>query len=174
MRRRALILICAAAIVLAAFAVQFCAGGGIVPLWVRWQTVSLDTQPQIVLRAKKLRAEKNGETLWRMDAGVLTQDVLFCDIDHDGEEELLALCWKRGRYGAHRPFWVTEDETGYSQHIFLYDWTGETMQPIWMASDIGFDVASWSFDEQSRLCITARGGRQTHWDWLNWGLTNID
>lgn len=172
MKRRRLVLTAAAVVVLTAFAAVWRASG--VPLWVRWQTVTLEGEPEIVLRGKKLCAISNGETCWEMEDGVLTQDVLLCDIDHDGAQELLALCWKRGRYGAHRPFWVTEDERGYSQHIFIYDWTGQTIQPVWMASDIGLDAKSWRFDEDTRLAITDKDGRVSHWDWLSWGLCNID
>ena len=42
-----------------------------------------------------------------------------------------------------------------------------------MASDIGLDAATWQFDEQQRLVITERSGRESAWDWISWGLVRI-
>ena len=42
-----------------------------------------------------------------------------------------------------------------------------------MASDIGLDAAAWQFDEQQRLVITERSGRESAWDWISWGLIRI-
>ena len=146
------------------------------PGWVMWRESSLEAggeQPGLELQGRTLRAIEGEETLWRTEEGVQVQDFLFCDIDRDGGAELLLLCWKKGRYGDSRPFWVEEDEDSWSQHIFIYRWTGETMRPLWMASDIGREVVSWSFDETSRLTLTDRTGEVTAWDWVSWGLTNI-
>ncbi|CAH0539924.1 hypothetical protein [Oscillospiraceae bacterium] len=42
-----------------------------------------------------------------------------------------------------------------------------------MASDIGLDAASWRFDAQQRLVITERSGRESAWDWISWGLSEL-
>ena len=148
------------------------------PRWVPWQEARLTgTTPgepdEILLENRTLRVRTAGETVWETEPEVPVQDVLWQDIDHDGSRELLLLCWRQGRYGDSRPFWVEENDTSWSQHIFIYDWTGETMRPIWMASELGREVETWSFDETRRLMLTDRRGEETAWDWLSWGLTNI-
>lgn len=110
---------------------------------------------------------------WQSEDGIPVQDVLWEDIDHDDEPELLLLCWRRGKYGNSRPFWAEEDDNSWSQHIFIYDWDGAKMKPIWMASDLGREVVQWNFSQWDRLLLTDRNGTQTAWDWDTWGLTNI-
>ena len=164
----------------AAAVVFFCVESEDLPAdWIVWNTAELrghteQGEPEsIVLRNKRVTVRHNGEQVWQTEAEITVQDILWCDIDHDEQNELLLLCWKRGRYGANRPFWVTEDETDWSQHIYIYDWTDGAIQPIWMASDIGLEAETWQFDETRRLVITDRNGRTTAWDWVSWGLTGI-
>ena len=59
---------------------------------------------------RRITVEKEGKLIWSLPGEVLAQDFLFDDIDGDGQSELLVLCWKRGRYGKHRPTWVKSDE----------------------------------------------------------------
>lgn len=148
--------------------------GYLLPGWVSWQNQTLSGQEiTIRLEHKTVTVLQEHAVLWQSEEDIPVQDVLWADIDHDDEPELMLLCWKRGRYGESRPFWVTEEEKTWSQHIYIYDWTGETMKPIWMASDIGREVTQWRFTEEDRLLLTDREGTVTAWDWLSWGLRQI-
>lgn len=167
----------AAGILLLAFGVVklLQAQGYLLPSWIDWQSRAwTDGEITVELKSRSVTVLKDGVTLWQSDPSVPVQDVLWGDIDHDEEPELMLLCWKRGRYGESRPFWVTEDDRTWSQHIYLYDWTGETVKPIWMASDLGREVITWSFTEEDRLVVTDRQGNVTAWDWLSWGLRQIE
>lgn len=154
--------------------------GLFLPAWIEWEQADLSGDVQageperIVLKNGTVRVLHQGEVLWQSDRAVRVQSVLWCDIDHDGARELMLLCWKRGRYGQSRPFWVKEDEKTWSQHIFLYDCTAqEGIRPLWMASDIGMEATGWRFDEQRRLVLTDRQGGHSAWDWVSWGLSSI-
>lgn len=166
-------------LVVAAF-VLLLRNGSFLPAWISWETVQLQGRPEtgepeeITLERRTVTVFDQGEAVWQSDREIRVQDVLWGDIDHDGAKELMLLCWKRGRYGDSRPFWVKEDEKSWSQHIYLYDWTDGEIRPIWMASDIGMDAVSWSFDDSSRLVITDRNGTQSAWDWLSWGLSKLE
>ncbi len=152
------------------------AAASLPPGWISWQEKQLPRQsgqPALMLRDKALWAELDGEWTRQTGPELLVQDVLRCDIDRDGAPELLLLCWKRGRYGQSRPFWVEEDPPGWSQHIFIYRWTGQSLRPLWMASELGREVVQWRFDETERLQITDRRGQTTAWDWVSWGLSCI-
>ena len=128
---------------------------------------------EIILKDRTLTVINNGKTAFTTE-DLNVQDFLFGDIDYDGNGELMILCWRIGRYGTARPFWVKDDEKTWSQHIYIYDWTGSEMKAEWMASDIGMDVAGWSFDRVDRLLITETSGRITRWDWVSWGLSFIE
>ncbi len=157
--------------------------GYFLPEWIGWQERSIDCRSlpdyvpgrpeEILLSKRKVTVVSGGNTLWQSEKGVLVQDVLWCDIDKDGDNELLLLCWKRGRFGTSRPFWITEDKKTWSQHIFIYEWKEGRIAASWMASDIGREAEDWSFDEESRLSIRARDGEVTRWDWFSFGLEYI-
>lgn len=179
MSRRKIALLCAAAaLTLLAAAALIWRETLFLPAWAEWRSAQLacgaDGAPErIELSGGRVRVYSGGEPVWETEKHIRVQDVLWGDIDHDGEGELMLLCWRRGRYGKHRPFWVEKDEKSWSQHIYLYDWTENGIRPIWMASDIGLDAAAWRFDEQERLVITERSGAVSRWDWLSWGLERI-
>lgn len=144
------------------------------PLWVKWERKALSGGSlTITLQGRRVTVAEENAVLWQSEDGILVQDVLWEDIDHDDEPELLLLCWRRGKYGDSRPFWVEEDDDSWSQHIFLYDWLDGTAKPIWMASELGREVVRWSFSPRDRLLLTDREGEQTAWDWQTWGLTSI-
>lgn len=126
-----------------------------------------------MLANRRLTVQSGGRMAWQSPQDILVQDFLWCDINHDSENELILLCWRIGRYGQARPYWVKKDEKDWSQHIYIYSWENEAIRPLWMASDIGMDVHSFTFDEKQRLLITETNGRKTAWDWISWGLTLI-
>ena len=105
-------------------------GRMLLPLWIRWESAHIcgetAAEPdEILLRGRRATVCKGGAAVWQSERGIRVQDVLWCDIDHDGEKELLLLCWKRGRYGESRPFWVEEDEKA-GRSIFIST-TGQGM-----------------------------------------------
>ena len=175
-RRRIFLTLGVAAILIAAIAAWTeWKNGAFLPGWISWQQADLEGDGvEIVLAHRRVSVLEGDTVVWQSERSAPVQDVLWCDIDHDGAPELLLLCWKKGRYGESRPFWVTEDEQSWSQHIYIYDWTGDGIRPIWMASDIGLEAEGWQFDETSRLVIRDRQGRETAWDWVSWGLASIE
>lgn len=179
MRRKRVVLLCAAAVVaLLTAAALIWRQTLFLPAWIEWRTAQIECDgpsgpAQIELLDRRVRVYSGEALIWETEKHIRVQDVLWGDIDRDGERELMLLCWRRGRYGRKRPFWVEKDETQWSQHIYLYDWTADGIRPIWMASDIGLDAAAWRFDEEERLVITERSGAVSRWDWLSWGLERI-
>ena len=102
--------------------------GAFLPRWIGWQERNLydrSGEYKITLNRKAVHVEYEGAQVWTSPEGAKVQDVLSWDIDNDGEDELILLCWKIGRYGAHRPFWIEKDERKWSQHIFVYEYAGE-------------------------------------------------
>ncbi len=120
----------------------------------------------------RLTVFKEEEAIWELPSGIRAQDFFIEDIDRDGRRDLLVLCWKRGRYGRQRPTWVKHDEIKWSQHIYVYDITGDKVTPKWMASDIGVHAASMQC-EKDRLYITDTKGSVTEWRWVSWGFEKL-
>ena len=123
----------------------------------------------ITEKGRRLDVRKDGRRIWKLPSGVYAQDFLYEDIDHDGRRELMVLCWKKGRFGEHKPTWVEEDDREWSQHIFIYETENGKVVPKWMASDIGMDAREWEFDD-GKLSITDTDGKKTRWVWIYWGL----
>ncbi|MDO4621803.1 MAG: CapA family protein [Eubacteriales bacterium] len=132
-----------------------------------------DIPDEIVLKNRRLTVRKNDEKIWESPEGIKVSDFIWADIDRDEQCELLLLCWKIGRFGTHRPFWVREDEKEWSEHIFIYDWEEGQIKEKWMASDIGMDALSWSYDSVNKLLIRETNGRVTRWDYAAFGLSFV-
>ncbi len=151
--------------------------GFLLPLWAKWNHVNIcdsTGEYEIVLQHRSVDVLHHGQILWSSPADVKVQDVLSSDIDGDAADELILLCWKRGRYGKHKPFWVEKDENDWSQHIFVYEYQAETITPKWMSSYIGQDVTAISAKEtalsRSRLLLTDREENISSWIWDSWGF----
>lgn len=179
-------------------------GGAFLPRWIRWESgISHDPtgKYEIMLEQKKVSVIYDTNVIWISPKGVKVQSVLSADIDGDKTEELILLCWKIGRYGRSKPFWVEEDEKKWSQHIFVYGLHEGEVRPKWMSSYIGQEVSEMAVKEQERaaqtaqdvaepaekeqdqqaehiirlprncLLLTAPDGRVNSWIWDSWGFT---
>jgi len=173
-RKRLFIIIAvsiAAAAVLALAVFTAWRAGAFLPGWIRWQNGQASgNEPLICLENKKVTVfSDEDQVAWESPEGVLVQDALFEDIDSDGERELMLLCWKIGRYGKVKPKFGAPEVNRWVQHIYIYDWRERSIHAIWMASDIGLDVESWSFDE-GKLALKEPSGKESKWAWYDWGL----
>lgn len=178
--------------------------GAFLPRRIRWETVSFADQTgdyQIELSNRRItvtwqgndsdrdcapagaagkndRLPEQSSIVWTSPAGVKVQKVLSADIDNDGRDELILLCWKIGRYGRDRPFWVEKDENKWSQHLFVYEYMQGEIRPKWMSSYLGKNLADIALyrraDSQNRLLFTDFEGETSCWRWDSWGFTLED
>lgn len=172
--------------------------GVFLPGWITWENATFNDaagEYEVMLSHKKATVRQNESVIWTSPADMRVQQALSGDIDNDGEDELILLCWKVGRYGRSKPFWVKEDERKWSQHISVYEYGQEKIKPKWMSSYIGQDV-TWmavgsrgagslkgqneaESDEElpnresqrKRLLLTAPDGKVSSWFWDSWGFT---
>lgn len=156
-------------------------GGAFLPCWISWEeTAGYDAsgEYQFSLSEKSVTVTHEDGVIWTSPSDVKVQNALSCDADNDGRDELVLLCWKWGRYGKARPFWVERDEQGWSQHIFVYAYTADGMKPRWMSSYIGQDVSDIAFNQKGapycRLWLTDLEGAVSSWVWDSWGFTKED
>ncbi len=145
--------------------------GTFLPRWIVWEEENISDASgdyEISLAGGKVSVAYRESKVWDSPENVKVQQILACDMDYDGREELILLCWKRGRFGKYKPFWIEEDEKNWSQHIFVYEMEHDKVTPKWMSSYIGQDAAGMAFDE--RLFLTDPDGEISCWRWKNWGF----
>lgn len=181
MRKKAVIIAFIIMIALVCIGATFYAlwnNGAFLPRWIEWGSgVFYDRsgEYEVLLNRKSVCVTYRDAVIWNSPDGVKVQKALSYDIDNDEEDELVLLCWKRGRYGRHRPFWVEKDEKKWSQHIFVYEYEGGEIQPKWMSSYIGQEVADLAGNGKdapfARLLLTGRDGKISSWMWDSWGFT---
>ena len=182
--RRAAATACSAAAALARSAFlpsRAYAGGGAVPGWVVWREVAVaadldadGADELVVLVDRRAVATDGTAVLLETPEEWSVSDVLVGDIDGDGLPEVALVVWKRGSYGNARPFWVEEDDEGYSQHIFIYRWRDGLLHPVWMSSELPVEGASVSLVDGRTFLIVGTDGRITLWEWQGWGLALVD
>lgn len=154
-----------------------------IPNWVKWESeIFYDStgEYEIELRRKSITVRYNGNICWSSPDNIKVQKALSCDIDNDGYDELILLCWRQGHFGTHKPFWIDETEmedTEWSQHICVYEYgvpaAGE-VHSKWQSSYIGQDVAEIAISGNEtpnyRLVLTAPDGQVSIWLWDSWGF----
>ncbi|MBQ7563749.1 MAG: CapA family protein [Lachnospiraceae bacterium] len=125
------------------------------------------------MKNKITYASINNKVVWESDSRYYVSDFLTGDVDHDGENELLLLFWKRGSFDKQLPFWISENDKAWSQHIAVYKWKEDysyRLDPIWVTSKLGIDTAAFSIDEDGVVTLTDKDGEKTDWYWRSWGL----
>lgn len=152
--KKALLLSIVATVFIVATIVVLWIRGAFLPGWIEWHELTMDTS--------------------FLKKGVKVQDTLTVDVNHDGKDELLVLCWRIGRYGDRKPFWVKHDELKWSQHIYIYEQTNEDKyKAIWMASDIHTDVKRWEAYDNSLIVTYTPDNEKNVWIWNSWGLERM-
>lgn len=165
------VVILAAVITAATFAICY-VEGLFLPDWIEWKEKSIHVNGNTLcsLDNRKLKVTyDDSEYVWRVPGKIKCQDFYIEDIDGDGLGEIILLCWKIGRYGKHRPFFVDRDELKWSQHIYIYTLDKNDVSQKWMASDIGMLVKDITVDNAT-VHITDINGKETDWGWRSFGL----
>ena len=151
-----------------------------IPSWSLWKEKELrcdvngdGEKENWVLKEKQAVLSCGDEVLYETDPEWLISDIYAGDLTRDGQDELVMLVWKRGSFGPSKPFWTPEDETGYSQHVFIFGWREEAVHPTWMSSKLGFPVAEGELEERNLLRLTSPDGSATFWAWESWGLVLV-
>lgn len=156
------------------------AAGAFLPGWILWRNDFIKDVPgdyEVSLEEKTVHVLYQGEEIWQSPKGVKVQQIVSGDIDLDGRDELVLLCWKRGRFGTYKPFWIEKDEKSWSQHIFVYDYAEDEILPQWMSSYIGQDVSEMSSGGKGQaqwLILKDPDGENSYWRWDSWGFTKDD
>ena len=170
--------------------------GNYIPAWVTWtekeiffeqsikgkeNTSSYENSHgklQLKVGDKRISvSDECSEILFETSKEIKVQDAVVTDVDGDGLTDIVAVVWKRGLYGKHRPFWVTCDEKNYSQHVFIYG-IGEDgkVSQKWFASETGILIKRMKLMDKNPQIVMFEDadGDCTLWKWESFGLKNIE
>ena len=96
------------------------------PSWVRWNVrvftcdvCGMQAQARVSVADGTARATTADNHVLDMPREWRVQDGMATDVDGDGTDELILLCWRKSFYGTSQPFWYDgswDDE--WSQHLF--------------------------------------------------------
>ena len=171
--------------------------GFFLPRWIKWEKEEAAFEAlNVTLKGRKVKicegaaAGGNGDAagkaagaggksggagavLWETQADWFVQDMLVKDIDRDGADELILLVWKHGSYGDRMPFWEEKNDKELHQHIFIYKYDPKKenqVRPLWMSSQILYEIEYISSGKDSFLDITDHEGTTRTWIWQDFGL----
>ena len=175
--KTAIIAVAAAA---AIFAVLYYSGL-FLPSYTVWHTFSIEgtgeNDPDLIeLKGRRVRVIDDGRVVFKTPPFCRVSNMIYSDIDRDGEKELTLLNYNIGEFGKHRPFWVRFDPPIYRQHIYIYKYRPDekAVRPVWMASDIGVKACDLAPVDGDVIRITDREGDETNWMWISFGLRCVD
>lgn len=132
------------------------------------------------------------EVLWRSPRDWRVDNVVLGDADNDGKINMVLTLWKKGSFGSVKPFWVTSEDAGYKDHLFVYCLKNKVMKQVWCSSDLDHPIISltirdWDGDGLNELVVeegqyrkmnaeqytfdTTAQVRTTVWRWDEWGFS---
>lgn len=148
--------------------------GFLLPRWIKWEKEEAAFEAlNVTLKGRKVIIRDNNTVLWETQADWFVQDMLVKDIDRDGADELILLVWKHGSYGDRMPFWEEKNDKELHQHIFIYKYDPKKenkVRPLWMSSQILYEIESISSGKDSFLDVTDHEGTTRTWIWQDFGL----
>lgn len=148
--------------------------GFFLPRWIKWEKEEAAFEAlNVTLKGRKVIIRDNNTVLWETQADWFVQDMLVKDINRDGADELILLVWKHGSYGDRMPFWEEKNDKELHQHIFIYKYDPKKenkVRPLWMSSQILYEIESISSGKDSFLDVTDHEGTTRTWIWQDFGL----
>ena len=96
------------------------------------------------------------------------------DLDRDGTPEIILMAWRRGSYGSAHPFWVSLNSSGFSQHVFVFNYENAQLNALWMSSALGFEAHDPSVDGEGVLHLVTEEGQPLSFAWESWGFTLVE
>ena len=147
-----------------------------VPTWVLFEEKEITSKNGlfVTLSDGKVSVKDSESAIkWSLGDELKVQDILLSDLDGDEIEELIALVWKKGKYGKDMPFWVSQNDNELSQHIFIYELMPDgNVKQKWFASDIGQQISRMKMMEKNSMILLTEtvSGENNLWKWDSFGL----
>lgn len=152
------------------------------------------TAEEYLLSGQSLTVMEGEQELWQSPEDWSVDHFVIGDADNDGTDNLTVSLWKTGSFGEIRPFWMTEEDNGYKNHLFLYNLEGDTFQSVWCSSELDCPIVSYEIrdadgDGLNELVVQEGEYRKidgerydldsdapvrtTVWQWEEWGFSLV-
>jgi hypothetical protein len=130
-----------------------------------------------------LSVKESGKQIWKSPGEWWVDDFEIADCDNDGKNEIVVSLWKSGSFGTSKPFWVKENDMSIKNHMFVYEYTDNSIRLAWGSSNLpyaneGIAFADVDNDQKNELVVIERkyvddGIRHVAvWKWNGWGFSN--
>jgi len=131
-----------------------------------------------------MKVASGPQTIWQSPGEWWVDDFFLGDANNDGISELNLLVWKSGNFGAHKPFWVIQDDQSVKNHLFIFKLAGSSFKPVWQSSNLdrpNYETVLEDLDgDGSNELIATEGSyvdakeREVNvWQWNGWGFSKI-
>lgn len=134
-----------------------------------------------------LTVSEADKIIWQSGDELWVDDFVLADSTGDGDLNLNLSVWKKGNFGASRPFWLKENDQSIKNHFFVYRFEDKKIKPVWHSSNLAvpnceFLIEDIDADGQNELIVLegryrddfkCEGEYLAVWQWQEWGfLTN--
>lgn len=140
-----------------------------------------------ILENRCLKIMENGLELWQSPADWKVASFVIGDANHNDSEELIMVVWKKGSFGADKPFWIQLNDRKTQCHLFLFNLLDTRIKPVWMSSALHRPIKSLQIKDtnqdgknelivqESSYCLLNRlinsdASEPTLWQWKGWGF----
>lgn len=156
-----------------------------------------------MLKDKQLSVNQDGQEIWRSPADWQVTAFVLADATNDGQDDLLLVVWKAGSFGRDKPFWIKDDDTRLSNHLFVLNLRQGQLKPVWFSSALDrpiqrLTVRDFNQDGKNELVVqeepagegragwirlrdwilrspgSAAADTTTYWQWQSWGFYRLD
>ncbi|WP_324822413.1 hypothetical protein [Sinanaerobacter sp. ZZT-01] len=139
-----------------------------------------------------LSVKEADKEIWKTPQNYYVDSFSLGDINHDGNMNLVISLWKKGSFGELKPFWHTEKDEDYKNHLFVYQMQDSTFKSVWCSSNLDrpilfFEIKDQDEDGLNELIVeegvykkmignyytpnTNGTTRTAVWKWDEWGFS---
>ncbi len=133
----------------------------------------------------KIEVWSDTELLWQSPEEWWVDDFFVGDANNDGVWNLGLLVWKEGSFGPYQPFWLTERDNSFRNHLFIFKLEDGKIKPVWQSSNLErpnyhAELIDLDGDGKYELLVTEGSytdfdlRKKTLWKWDGWGFTRAD
>lgn len=124
--------------------------------------------------------------LWATPSDWWVDSFVIADATNNGKKNIVLSVWKSGDYGLSKPFWVAENDLSVKNHLFVFSFRNNKIEPVWQSSNLekpncDFLFSDIDLDNQQELVVIegeygianeCQGHYLAVWKWNDWGFFN--
>lgn len=160
-----------------------------------WEQGDLDNDgiiEEYSLANKVLTIKENSLEIWSSPKEYAIDSFSLGDVNNDGHINLVISLWKEGSFDRLQPFWHTEKNKDYKNHLFVYRLEDNKFKQVWCSSNLAHPIVAFKIqdidgDTLNELVVEEGqykqklGGKytidpngliqNTVWEWDEWGFS---